>query len=279
MSVTNCEVSPVFTTQFHLHQQDCVKGMEDRIADESVDLVVTSPPYNLGIHYGRYDDSRSRSEYLEWTKKWAAQIKRVLKPTGSFFLNVGSAPSSPMLPFEMIMRMRELFFLQNTFHWIKSITVETRAAEQISVGHFKPIISHRFVNDCHEYVFHLTKTGTVPIQRLSLGVPYVDKSNISRWSHTTGKDKRCRGNTWFVPYKTITNKAGQRPHPATFPQELAENCISLQGNESNTVMMDPFLGIGTAAAAAQKLGVKEFWGFEIEPDYLKFANERLRAAD
>jgi len=64
----------------------------------------------------------------------------------------------------------------------------------VSVGHFKPINSKRFLNDCHEFVFHFTKSGKAPVDRLAVGVPYADKSNISRWFHTEGKDKRCSGN-------------------------------------------------------------------------------------
>ena len=96
-------------------------------------------------------------------------------------------------------------------------------------GHFKPINSPRFLNDCHEYVFHFTKSGRVELNRLALGVPYQDKSNIARWSHTGGKDLRCRGNTWFVPYETIQSREKERPHPATFPVQLAEWCIKLHG--------------------------------------------------
>jgi site-specific DNA-methyltransferase (adenine-specific) len=158
--------------------------------------------------------------------------------------------------------------LQNTFHWVKSITVETRAGELISVGHFKPISSHRYVTDCHEYVFHLTKRGNTTIDRLSIGVPYADKSNIKRWGHTNGNDKRCRGNNWFVPYKTIRSRKEQRPHPATFPVELAEQCIKLHGCEPGLVVMDPFLGIGHSAVAAKKCGVGRFIGFEIDAEYL-----------
>src|SRR3979411_926250 len=115
-----------------------------KLPDEHVDLVVTSPPYNLGISYGKYSDQQDRRSYLRWCVKWAAQIRRVLKPSGSFFLNIGSAPSNPMLPHEIVMALRDMFVLQNTIHWIKSITIEDREGEVRSFGHFKPITSKRF---------------------------------------------------------------------------------------------------------------------------------------
>jgi site-specific DNA-methyltransferase (adenine-specific) len=263
-------------TEFKLIRGDCVVGMS-RMAAECVDVVVTSPPYNLGIKYGKYDDHQVRDEYLKWSLEWASQVQRVLKDKGSFFLNVGGAPSNPLLPHQLILVMSKLFTLQNTFHWIKSVTVETRAGEQISVGHFKPISSHRYVTDCHEYVFHLTKTGNTPVDRLAIGVPYADKSNIKRWAHTGGGDKRCRGNNWFVPYKTIRSREEQRPHPATFPVELAEQCIKLHGAEVGLVVMDPFLGIGHSAVAARNCGVGKFIGFEIDGEYLAEAKEQVES--
>ena len=286
-------------TRFDLRQQDCIKGMS-RLTDESVDLVVTSPPYNLGIRYGKFSDTRDRQSYLRWCRKWAAQVRRILKLNGSFFLNIGSAPSNPMLPHEIVLQLHELFVLQNTIHWIKSIAIDDRcsrrpvgdatrseqthpsgafhrkAATAIrSFGHFKPISSKRFLNDCHEYIFHFTKSGRVEIDRLALGVPYQDKTNIARWTHTRGRDKRCRGNTWFVPYETIQNRQRERPHPATFPVQLAEWCIKLHGASRVRTMLDPFLGIGTSAVAARRCGVKKFIGFEIDETYLAEVKRRL----
>ena len=171
--------------------------------------------------------------------------------------------------------MAETFVLQNTLHWIKSITVETKDGTPVSAGHFKPVNSDRYVNDCHEFVFHFTKTGNTRLCRLAVGVPYADKSNISRWGHTNGHDLRCRGNTWFIPYKTIHDRANQRPHPATFPVALAELCIKLHGRPETMTMLDPFVGIGHAALAAKACGVKKFIGFDIDSDYLARARENL----
>ena len=207
-------------TRFDLVRGDCMEGMS-RLKKNSVDIVVTSPPYNLGIKYGKYDDRQAREEYLAWSLKWAGQVHRVLKEDGSFFLNAGATPSNPLLPHQLVLEMTKLFVLQNTFHWIKSITIETKQGVPISAGHFKPLSSRRFVTDCHEFVFHLTKAGKTPLDRLGIGVPYADKSNIARWAHTNGSDKRCRGNNWFVPYTTINNRDRERAHPATFPTELA----------------------------------------------------------
>ena len=129
----------LFVTGFDLRHGDCLEGMAD-ITDETIDLVVTSPLYNLGIAYGRYSDRQDREGYLEWCHQWAAQVRRILKPAGSLFLNLGASPSNPLLPHELVLRLRDLFVLQNTIHWIKAITIENDDGELVSRGHFKPII-------------------------------------------------------------------------------------------------------------------------------------------
>jgi site-specific DNA-methyltransferase (adenine-specific) len=259
-------------TEVDLRNEDCVKGMAS-LPDKSVNICVTSPPYNLGIAYKNYDDTGSRESYLKWTAEWAQELHRTLDDNGSLFLNVGASPSNPMLPHEILFAIKDVFLLQNTIHWIKSVTIETRAGEMISSGHFKPIRSTRFITDCHEYIFHLTKTGSAPIDRLAIGVPYADKSNIKRWGHTGGRDKRCRGNTWFIPYQTIQSRNKQRPHPATFPKELPKMCIRLHGLRPGLVMLDPFLGIGSSALAALECEIDKFIGFEIDDEYLNVAKE------
>ena len=159
---------------------DCLKVLPTLEA-ASHDLVVTSPPYNLGINYRSFDDTASRSDFLDWCRAWSAEVKRVLTDDGSFFLNVGAAPSNPLFPHQVLLALTdELFVLQNTFHWIKSITIETRKGEQISAGHFKPINSKRYVNDCHEYVFHLTKSGDIELDREKRRVSRSGRRRASR---------------------------------------------------------------------------------------------------
>ncbi len=263
--------------------QDCIAGMAEHLGEGAVDVVVTSPPYNLGIDYNGYDDSMSREAYLDWMGKWAQAAKRVLSDGGSLFLNVGSKPTDPLVPFQLLDVMLKHFTLQNVIHWVKSIAIMKDdvgdypgITQDVVVGHYKPINSKRFVNDCHEYIFHLTKDGSVPLDRLALGVPYQDKTNIARWSKS-GDGLHCRGNTWFIPYETIQNRDDERPHPATFPVELPARCIKLHGIDRTKLVMDPFLGIGTSAEACAIIGVS-FIGFEVAEDYFDWSVDRLTAA-
>lgn len=269
-------------TTLDLHLGDCLTKLPN-LETASIDLVVTSPPYNLGIAYQTYRDQLDGKAYLTWCHQWCSEVARVLGDDGSFFLNIGGSPSQPLLPHQLLLALTSgenpLFVLQNTIHWVKSITVESRQGDLVSAGHFKPINSTRYVNDCHEYVFHLTKSGKVPLDRRGAGVPYADKSNIARWGHTGGQDRRCRGNNWFIPYDTITSRAKDRPHPASFPVALVEQCIRLHGKGSDTRLLDPFLGIGTSALAAKRQQITSFTGIELDPGYLEVARERLAEED
>lgn len=261
-----------------LHNTDCLKGM-DAISDKSIDVVVTSPPYNIGTRYSNYNDSVPREEYLSWLESVVMKIKDKMAESASFFLNIGSSPTNPWGPFEVAFMLKEHFYLQNVIHWIKSIYIVNESYGErleVNVGHYKPINSDRFLNDTHEYIFHLTKSNKVKLDRLAIGIPYKDTGNIRRWN-SGSKNLRCRGNTWYVPYKTINSRDNERPHPASFPPEIAEMCIRLHGVESVKKAMDPFMGIGNTALSCMKLGVACV-GFEIDQEYyatsLRLISER-----
>ncbi len=246
---------------------DCLEVLEGLEAG-SIDVVVTSPPYNLGIAYSAYGDRRAEAEYLDWMVRVSAALQRVLRPDGSFFLNIAGSSTQPWLPFELIVRLRPLFALQNHIAWVKSI-----ALPDDSVGHFKPVPGERFLHRNHEHVFHLTQHGDVRLDRLAVGVPFKDKSNIARRGHA--QDLRCRGDTWFVPYETVQRKAQKFSHPGTFPLDLPRWCIRLHG-KAGAVVLDPFCGAGTTLVAAREEGCTGI-GIEIDPAYVATAKGRLAA--
>lgn len=254
---------------------NCVTGMRRHVEPKSVDVIVTSPPYNLGKEYAHYDDSRRPGDYLRWLRRVSRACKRVLSDDGSFFLNLGSKPSSPWWPFEVLSCFRKDFHLQNTILWVKSIAIskadvgrQAGVESDMAFGHYKPVHSSRFVNGLSEYVFHLTRRGDVSLDKLAVGVPYQDKSNVVRWG---GTDLRDRGNVWFIPYDTIHSR---RAHPCVFPIRLPEMCIQLHGVSKTHLVMDPFLGTGTSALASDRLD-RPFVGFDIDPAYTSMARQRL----
>lgn len=171
-----------------------------RMKAGSVGVVATSPPYNLGIKYEVYDDTISRADYLAWSAEWIALVFRVLSDDGSFFLNVAGKPTDPLVPFQVLdIAIKAGFVLQNNFTWVKSVTV-TLDGRDYTVGHVKPLNSDRFSNDCHESIFHLTKSGRVSLDKLAIGVPYQDKSNLKRFGAAGRPDLKCRGNVWPVSF-------------------------------------------------------------------------------
>ena len=264
------------------YQADCLDVFR-ALPKHSISVIVTSPPYNLGIDYRSYDDSLPRQAYLEWTEQWTAAAARCLEPQGSLFLNLGAKPTDPWTAMDIAQEARKHLQLQNTIHWIKSIAIEkslagtnANLADDLAVGHYKPINSRRFLHDCHEFVFHFTNGGQTPIDRQAIGVRYQDRSNIARWQGAAS-GVRCRGNTWFIPYETIQSRAKDRPHPATFPPKLPEMCLRMNGLDRTKLVADPFLGLGSTAVACAQLGLN-FIGIEMDEGYLNEAVERTRAA-
>jgi site-specific DNA-methyltransferase (adenine-specific) len=253
------------------------------LAAGAVDALVTSPPYNLGIRYRSYQDTLPRERYLSWTGDWVGAAARWLAPGGSLFLNVGAKPTDPWTAIDVAIAARPHLQLQNTLHWVKSIAIDKQAAgaaagleRDLAVGHYKPINSRRFVNDNHEFIFHFSHDGRVELDRLALGVPYQDTSNVTRW-RAAGGGTRCRGNTWFMPYDTIQRRDTDRPHPATFPPRLPDYCLRLHGLDRVRLVADPFLGLGSTAVACATLDLN-FVGIELDEGYLREAVARTQAA-
>ncbi|MHA1408844.1 MAG: DNA-methyltransferase [Candidatus Odinarchaeia archaeon] len=249
-----------------LYCEECISFMS-KLDSESIDIIITSPPYNLNINYNTYKDNKPFENYLCWLDDVAQSCKRILKPKGSFFLNLGNRVSDSSKPFQIILKLLNHFELQNTIHWIKSIAVPEH---DINLGHFKPVNSYRYMNNCHEYIFHLTKHNNIRIDKLAIGVPFKDKSNITRWT-SNKRDCRDRGNVWYIPYKTVNNS---KQHPASFPVNLPEMCIKLHGYQKDLIVFDPFIGIGTTALACQNLGCN-YLGCDIDAKYIAIANKNL----
>jgi len=230
--------------------------------------------------------------------------------TGTFFLNVGYSNTDPWVDVDVLLVARKRFVLQNRICWVKSVSINTE-----TFGHFKPISSGRYVTPTHEMVFHLTKTGDVPIDRSAVGVPYKWKSNLDKRSRMRGrlakkfgyagwldfearatdrdreqldreldarvkklgvvKDRRCRGNSWFLPYDTIRDRDSDRgSHPATYPVALPEMCIRLAGCAAGSLIFDPFVGSGTTMIAARAAGMRGV-GTDIDRRYVAHALKRL----
>ena len=246
---------------------DSLTLMRERMTSQSVEVTVTSVPYNVGKNYGFYNDNRTEAEYIAWLAECFETIHDVLKDDGSSFLNVDSPNSNPWRATQVAEIAGRIFSLQNRMIWAKTITVDG-----LSHGQFSPNGSDRFLDHTWEFVFHFTKTGNQAIERLAIGVPYADKGNLRRNGATS--DLRCAGDVWFIPHPTITSRSDRGFHPCPFPVELAERCIKLHGIKENMVVLDPFNGSGSSTEAMARLGVDGV-GIDIDPAYCEFAFERI----
>lgn len=263
-----------------------------QIPAESVRIVVTSPPYNIGKRYGDYKDDMPRDSYLRWSRDYLTELLRVVRhEDGHLFLNVGAIPVDPLIPYDVLrMAVEAGWKLQNRIVWVKSIAV----SDTLSYGHFKPINSPRFLNDVHEHIWHLmpradgplledeqediwhlTPTGSSPVERKApgVGVAYQDQTNAKRWAN--GSDgRRCAGNAWYIPYETV-QATEDKQHPCPFPYALPARALRLAGVKHGEWVMDPFMGRGTTGEAAIDLGAK-FCGIDLDAGYCAVADKNLR---
>lgn len=239
---------------------DCLAVLEG-LPSGSIDAIVTSPPHNLGRRHGSHADDLPQGDYLSWMGEIAAGCARVLNRRGSLFLVLEAGPD-PWRSLDVALQFRQHLTLQNRISWVKSITV---GAE--SRGHYRPLRGKKYLNRTHADIYHYSHSGRVEIDRLALGVPYQDPANIRRWG--TGADRRCGGNSWFVPHET---RQGDWRHPTGYPVDLPRRCLRLHGAPG--LVLDPFLGSGTTLVAARELGWQGI-GVEIDADYAAMARARI----
>ena len=250
----------------------------------SVDVAVTSPPYNLGIRYSSYRDDRPREEYLAWVGEWGREIARVLQPLGSFFLNVGSMPKEPWAAMDVAQAIRPSLHLQNTLHWIKSIAIDRDAVGQGSrldrdlvVGHYKPINSRS--------VRQRLPRVRVP---LHAGRPHSARAPGARGALPGRLEHHAlegRGRRDAVPWQHVVPALRDDQQPATAiartpprfrPACLSSACASTACSRVTRVL-DPFLGLGHTAVACAGLGLP-CDGIEIDRAYLDEAVARVESA-
>jgi len=265
-----------------IYEEDCLTFMEKLSSQNTfLDVIVTSPPYNINKKYRTYDDNKKKDDYFAWLEEVGKKLNLHLKTMDLFFWTYLADPRTQhyRLTWPQGSPKNVEFNLQNTIHWIKSVSVDPEDigrnngfhnSDDMSIGHFKPLVSDRYLSDLHEYIFHFTKKGNVKSEKLKIGLTYQDKTNIGRWK-TAIRDRRDRGNVWFIPYPTVQEA---RPHPAVFPVKLSERCIQLHGIKKNMLVYDPFIGIGTTALACIHLKVN-YIGTEIDSQYIGVPKQRI----
>ena len=226
------------------------QGMSE-IKNGSIDIVFTSPPYKKKDGY-----SDNMMVIL------ARDLKRVLAQDGIIFLNFGSLAHNKDRPLKVALILGKFFDHYDTIIWAKNFDGK---------GQFTPGHTDKRISNIFEFIFVFVHKGHVPIlDRLSIGVPYTDKSNIGRYSD---KDLRCRGNIWPVRYKTIRRKS-QKLHSERFPVELVEMGIKLANKLPGSNFLDPFNGSGSSMIACIEHDMN-FFGYEIDEQWYDVAITRF----
>lgn len=227
------------------------------VKSSSVQICVTSPPYFMKKKYETQYDSYE--DYRDYLKEIWMEVYRVLSDGGLFFVNIGNSFDNQFKAFDISHDIVTLGFnFVQTVIWVK--------------GHHSPVQGKRHLNHLYEYVFIFSKTTNYELERLAIGIPYKDKSNIGRWK-IAREDLRCRGDVWYVNYETVQTHS-QKLHEAIFPKELPELCIKVASKNQNDLVLDPFLGSGTTILAAESVGRPSI-GYEVNQEYEKTIRKKL----
>ena len=229
------------------------KSSEDmsELEDESIDVVITSPPYNRGKVYSSdigeiHDDRMEESEYLSFLTQIWLECYRVAKKSAVFFLNIGDSAFDQGKSEKVAISAEKASWLRiQDIIWVKSF---------LGKGHYTPSGGNRRLNNLWEHVYLFVKDrNEYQLDPKAVGIPYTDKSNIGRYSDV---DLRDPGNVWLIPYVKTTGATIKKGHEAPFPIGLPYKCIKLVPNVKT--VLDPFGGTCSTLAACLKLGVKGY---------------------
>jgi len=221
-----------YDPEHNVYFEDCVEGMQERVADDSVDMVFTSPPYNMGSFatddrsgdMESYSEEYSEQEYREFIATVTTEISRVVKPDGHVFLNIGIRNQSPPTIFPSWIISQMQMPLQSVVCWHKMFN---------GLGTSQQNCNHegRFYQ-MWEPIFHFSENPRPLNGTNHYGVWEVDAE------------------------KNVTK------HPAAYPTELVKKAIHATTDEGDTIL-DPFMGSGTTAVAAIQNN-RDYVGFELD---------------
>ena len=223
----------------------------DELPDNSVGLMITSPPYNVGKDY---DADLTLEEYLGLLRKVFIETYRVLEPGGRACINIANSGRKPYIPLShhISMMMMDIgFLMRGEIIWVKAEGANGSCAWGSFCSPSNPTL-----RDIHEYILVFSKSD---FKRAYSGESTIPKDDFLRDTLSI----------WRINPESAT-KIG---HPAPFPLELPSRLINLYSYKGDLIL-DPFMGSGTACVAAKRLG-RDYIGYDIEEKYCKLAQNRL----
>ena len=253
-----------------VHQGDCLDLLA-RVPSGTVDLAFADPPFNIGYDYDTYDDRRSADDYLAWSRRWMAEVERVLKASGTFWLAIGDEYAAEL----KVLATRELgLTCRSWVVWYYTFGVNCKSKFSRSHAHL-----FHFVKDPVKFTFNVDAIRVPSARELVYGdrranaqgrLP--DDTWILR-PQDLPEGFAADDDTWYFPRVCGTFKERSGWHGCQMPEQLLGRIIRAC-SDAGEVVLDPFGGSGTTLAVAKKLG-RSFLGLELSEAYAARITDRL----
>jgi len=252
-----------------IHVGDCIEGMK-AIQDESADIIICDPPYNIGKDFGNNSDKQSMDDYLVWCDQWIAECMRILKPKGTLYI-YGFSETLAFIRTRLSCNVRWLIW-----HYTNKVTPSLnfwqRTHESILCCYKNAPVFNR--DDVREpYTDNFLKNAAGKVRKATKGRFSNGEKETTYTAHEGGALPRD-----VIKVAALAGGAGKKErvdHPTQKPLALCDTLIKAALNkEGETLAIVPFVGSGSECVAAKNLGVN-FIGFEINAEYVALANKRL----
>ena len=253
-----------------IHCGDCLDLLK-QLPDGSVPLAFADPPFNIGYEYDSYDDQRSANDYLDWSKRWLAELCRVLKPDGSLWLAIGDEFAAEL----KVLATRELgLTCRSWVVWYYTFGVNCKQKFSRSHAHLFHLVRNpkAFTFNCDAIRVPSARELVYGDRRANPKGRLPDDTWILR-PQDLPEGFSAAEDTWYFPRVCGTFKERSGWHGCQMPEQLLGRIIRASSNPGELVL-DPFAGSGTTLAVAKKLG-REFLGFELSEIYAKQIASRL----
>lgn len=240
---------------------DSIEGLR-QLPAACADLVIADPPYNLNKDFGEWKESERKTQWLPWCKTWLAECDRIIKPGGNIFV-YGIHHHLCWLQCHMY-EMGLTYRRQIIWHYENGFAGYTKSL----AAHYEPIL---WFSKGKGYKYHPIREPYKSTERLKHKIT----KNGKTW--TPNPEGRMAGDVWDFPVLAGRRFAEEKvDHPTQKPLSISLRIVN-HFSDPGDLLVVPFAGSGSECVAAKMAG-RKFIGYELNPEYVEIANERLRAA-